>query len=533
MRIALVMIDPMVGKTRHRAGGAVYSLAAYVKEKNPYRDHIEIQNFNFNSLYPGAANINISAIASFKPDVIGFSTYCWNFEQVKSYVRGLKAILKDITIVLGGPEVSYGTEAVMEELKEVDIVIRGEGEITFNEVVSDLFLGHKGLQNIKGITYRKGNGEITSNEDRPLHPVLDDFPSPLLTGMIDLSKCDGEVAFETVRGCRFKCSYCLYTKGMNCVRYFSLERVEKELEIVLLSPYVKIIWFVDPTFNENEERALQILKIIEKYNPSMPLAFELRADCLTEPLIEQLRRLNVAEVAIGIQSSSEEVNKHVQRKNNLEVIHEKIFKLRKAISNTCGEFDMDLIYGLPGDVYENYKKSVDYILSLGGRIFYQALRVFKGTELYESADQFGIVYNKTPPYNVISSSSYDLQQMVLSYCLNAGIDFYNRGGIYKKIIEKIVESRNINYSDLFEEIGKYFWDLQEIHMLRISNWAPDDRDEEDVRRDFTRTVVNYLKGETDAYLKNEISLILGTKEDERTEDGFIDSIKAAYFYQAI
>jgi|LSQX01.1.fsa_nt_gb radical SAM superfamily enzyme YgiQ (UPF0313 family) len=534
MKIALIMIDPAIGKRGHRAGGAAYSLVAYLKEKNPFRSNIDIKIFSFNSLYYGPFNINVLAVAEYKPDVIGISAYCWNYRHVKNYVKTFKSLLPNTILILGGPEVSYETKMAMEELEEVDIIVRGEGELTFNDLITSIYKSENDYGNILGIAYRDINKTIVINPDRPIHSTLDDFPSPFLTGVIDLDKSDAEVAFETVRGCRFKCSYCLYTKGLNTVRHFSLDRVEKELRLILKSPHVKIIWFVDPTFNENEERALKILKIIEKYNPQMPLAFELRADCLTEALIEQFGKLNVSEVAIGLQSYSEEVNKHVKRQNNFDMIEEKLAKLMQSISHTCEQFDIDIIYGLPGDVYANYKKSAEYIISLGGRIFYQPLRIFKGTQLFYDTKEFGIISNAEPPYNIIASSTYTEEEMISTFCLNVGIDFFNRGGVIKSIIQEVVKVLGISYCDFMEKIGRFFWEAQEYDIFRVSNWTPDDRDDKVVMNCFIRAVIHCLKSQNNKHIIDYINNKLKDYIDKNESciNRVLDE-KAAYFYLSI
>lgn len=492
MKIAFVMLDAMIGKRAHRGGGAIYALLSYLQEKNEYISQIQTKVFNFNSVYTGPVNLYISAILDYEPDIVAFSTYCWNIELVKVMSKCIKNMNSNIKVVLGGPEVSYNSQELLEEFRDLDVIIRGEGEVTFNELMTYFYLGKSDLSQVQGITYRDQDNRIIFTEERPLHPCLDDFPSPFLKGTINFAQSDGEVAYESVRGCKFRCSYCLHTKGLSFVREYSLDRVEEELKLILQSDSIKIIWFLDPTFNADEKRALEVLKIIEKYNPNMPLAFEIRADLLTDALIEQFGKLNVAEVGIGLQSYSEDVNKHVHRKNNIDCVEDKLFKLKEAIADHCEQFDIDLIYGLPGDVYDNYKKSVNYILYLNGRIYYQPLRIFKGTQLHKDLDKYGVKYNSTAPYNILSNNSYTLDQMVSSYCLNVGIDYINRNGIYREIIDLIKKSKNIEYSDILEMIGRYFWSIQRYDIFRISNWSPDDRDDQMVFEDFCKFLDNYL-----------------------------------------
>jgi len=508
MKVAMVMLDPALGKRGHRAGGAIYALRSYLEGLNPYSEHIDTQIFSFNSLYTGPVNIYITALINYQPDVIAFSTYCWNIELVKNIASTIKAILPDVTILLGGPEVSYNSEEVLGQCPHIDIIIRGEGEVTFSEVISCIYR-EDNFTSIDGITYKDKQGKVIYNQDRELHPNLDDFPSPFLNNFSIFAECDGEVAYESVRGCKFNCSYCLHTKGLHHVREYSMERVEAELKCILSSPHVKILWFMDPTFNADEERALKILKIVEKYRPDMPLAFELRADLLTDALIDQLGKLHVAEVGIGLQSYSEEVNKHIHRTNNVNTIEGKIRRLHKAIGKTCDQFDIDLIYGLPGDQYENYKKSVDYIIELGGRIHYQPLRVFKGTQLNDDVEKYGISYNQVAPYNILFNSTYNIPQMIKSYCLNVGIDFVNQKGIYLEIIHDMAQLSDCRYSDILETLGDYFWSNRIYDIFRVSNWSDDDRSDRTVFADFRLAVCDWLHKFGDTSLTHEIQAKIG------------------------
>lgn len=486
-------IEPMVYKKSNRAGGAAHALLSHLCNVNKYKESINYKIFDIDSLTNTNRNIYVSKVVDYNPDVIAFSCYCWNIEVIKEYAESLKRILPKVKILFGGPEVSYNSTEILNENRSVDVVIKGEGELIFNELITHL-IEDKPIDDMLGISFRKDNC-IYENKNRPLCANLDDLTSPYLSGFVDLALSDGEVAFESVRGCMFKCSYCLHTKGLDGVRKYSMERVEEELKYLLTSPYVKIIWILDPTFNANEERALKILKIIEKYNPNMAVAFELRADMLTDRLIEQFSKINVAEVGIGIQTTSEESNAIINRKNNINLVNERIKKLQEGIKRTCTKFDVDLIYGLPGDDFNQYKKSIDYVMSLGCNIYYQPLRVFKGTELYNIVNEFNISYNIKAPFNTILNKTFSNSDMISAYCTNVGIDFFNRGDIITEIIEEIVKNNDISYSTFFERVGRFFYELDYLHMFRVANWTPDDRRKSEVLRDFEKFLKVYLAGE--------------------------------------
>ena len=106
------------------------------------------------------------------PDIVGFSCYIWNIDMILRLVVQLKQVAPDITIVLGGPEVSYNSKELLESYP-VDMVIRGEGEKTFAELVQAL-QNKVSLNSVKGLTWKIGSQLVENPPQPPLR--LDDIP---------------------------------------------------------------------------------------------------------------------------------------------------------------------------------------------------------------------------------------------------------------------------------------------------------------------------------------------------------------------
>lgn len=137
-----------------------------------------------------------------EPNIVEFSCYIWNIEQVLYLCEYIKKINKKIIILLGGPEASYDAVNLLKN-KYVDYVVLNEGEKTFKDLLEKLNTD-KNIDSINGIAYREKDERIIMKPEKD-YVNLDDIPFPY----------DGEdftnklIYYETSRGCPFKCSYCL------------------------------------------------------------------------------------------------------------------------------------------------------------------------------------------------------------------------------------------------------------------------------------------------------------------------------------
>ncbi|WDU82214.1 B12-binding domain-containing radical SAM protein [Caloramator sp. Dgby_cultured_2] len=191
---------------------AIRYLRAYVNEFD-----VEIFEGTINE---NPFNLSLE-IANKKPDVVAFSCYIWNIENILKICGILKEINKDITIILGGPEASYDPKNILQLNEYIDFIIFGEGEETFKELLEYLSGKGKDLKSIKGLAFRLGE-EIIVNEERPLITNLDTIPFPY-----DLEIPSKIVYYEASRGCPFSCKYCLSStiKGVRFLVWKGLKEI--------------------------------------------------------------------------------------------------------------------------------------------------------------------------------------------------------------------------------------------------------------------------------------------------------------------
>lgn len=371
----------------------------------------------------------LAALSREHADIVAFSCYIWNIGQTLKIAADLKLLHPETFIILGGPEVSYGSHELMAENPPIDAVIRGEGEGPFRLLMqllteaSGRAVPDESLLAVGNITFRSGD-EIMSAPLNPPMKELDSIPSPFAAGLADTSK--PLVYLETSRGCPFSCAFCLSSveKG---VRSFSMPRIESDLSI-LMQQGVDTIKFVDRTFNYDPVRADRIWDFILKNNQKSRFHFEIAADLLTEENIRMLRSVppDTFRFEIGVQSAAAETLSSVERVSDLNRLFSNVKRLQAETNVTL---HLDLVAGLPGEDLEGFWKSLESLLSLNpDHIQVELLKMLKGTEIRKSAKESGYSFSPYPPYRILKSSWLTFEDICSIESIGEAIEeIYNSG----------------------------------------------------------------------------------------------------------
>lgn len=332
-----------------------------------------------------------------KPDVIGFSCYIWNISYVKMILADIKKVLPDVKIWAGGPEVSYHAEAFLKEEPAVDIVMMGEGEITFAHFLKALLEGEE-LKQVPGLMLRNDDGTIT---DTGFRQVMDMSQIPFPYAFMDMKELEHRIIYyESSRGCPFSCAYCLSSIDKK-LRFRSLDLVLPELEWFLQAkvPQVK---FVDRTFNCKKSHAMAIWQYIRDYDNGITnFHFEIAADLLDKDELDLLStmRPGLVQLEIGVQSTNEKTLETIRRKTDIEEI--------RQITATINSWHnihqhLDLIAGLPWEDLESFKKSFNDVYSMEPeQLQLGFLKVLKGSYMEELIPDCDLLYSAAPPYEVL------------------------------------------------------------------------------------------------------------------------------------
>ncbi|MDD2733972.1 MAG: DUF4080 domain-containing protein [Desulfuromonadaceae bacterium] len=361
-------------------------------------------------------------------DLIAFSCYIWNIEQILKIVSDIKMIAPETQIVLGGPEASFGIFELMHDNPAVDFVIKGEGEEAFKQLLVTLLqepaiLQQEMLAEIDNLFSRDGK-DTAAGPLRRKQLALDSLPSPFEAGFVDFAK--PLIYYETSRGCPFSCAFCL-SSVEGAVRSFSPERIKKDL-LYLMNRDVAQIKLVDRTFNYDAERADMIWAFILEHNRSSHFHFEIAADLLTEKNLLTLADVpeDTFHFEIGVQSSSAATLEQVGRTADLDRIFTQVQRLK---TGTAIELHLDLVAGLPGEDYYGFLDSLQAIADLKpDMIQIEPLKVLKGAPMRAIAVREGYAFSASPPYTILHNRWLSYEDICRIETIGRLLDLFNKHG---------------------------------------------------------------------------------------------------------
>lgn len=398
-----------------------------------------------------------------KADVVAFSCYIWNIKETLEIAETLKIVDPNIKIILGGPEVSFDCEVILEHNSFIDFIIYGEGEETFKELLMALSREIEDYKDIRGLIYKDViSHKGIKNPSRELICSLDDIPTPFNN---DLDVYNNKIVYyESSRGCPFNCRFCL-SSTINGVRFFSLDRVKRDLRL-LISAGVKQVKFVDRTFNAKKDYALEIMKyLIEETKgnrQSINFHFEVTAHLLDEEIIEFLETVpeGLFQFEIGVQSTNLETIKAIDRNTDIE----KLSTVVKRI-NSYGNIHqhLDLIVGLPHDDYNTFRKSFNDVYYMEPDKFQLGfLKLLKGSALRIDKDKHGYKFLDNPPYEVLENYYIKFDEILKLKVIEELVESYGNTVAFRNTIKFIIENHYNSPIDFYEDFSIY-WESKEYH----------------------------------------------------------------------
>lgn len=391
----------------------------------------------------------LERIASGAPAVVTFSCYLWNIRQTLALAEQLKHRLPGVCVVLGGPEVSYCAETVLNENPAVDFVLSGEGETSVPALLSCLAQG-------KAPCAEEVPGLCTRQHIAPPCVLSGEVPSPYTPEYF--KALNGRIAYlETSRGCPFTCAFCLSGR-CGTPRYFDLKGVYENI-LALANSGAQTVKLIDRTFNANPRHANAILRfLLSHYGKEIPAGvcfhFEIAGDILTEETMELLAQMpaGAVQLEIGMQSFCEKTLEAVRRKTNTEKLKANIRRLA-AMGNM--HIHIDLIAGLPYEDVQTFAESFNTAYALGADMLQMGfLKLLHGAAMREEPQNFPCEFRSEPPYEVISTPWLTAEELEMLHSVEEVLERMVNSGRFQRTADYLMERTGLTPFALFQAIGK-------------------------------------------------------------------------------
>ncbi|UCH95869.1 MAG: cobalamin-dependent protein [Candidatus Aminicenantes bacterium] len=320
------------------------------------------------------------------PGIIGFPVYDVSKESVYRVIERIKQLLPRVWVCVGGSLPTYSSVEMLEECPLIDFAVRGEGELTFWELVSQLpdVDGEK-LGKIKGLTYRH-QGMIKINDQRPLIPDINTLPLPARDILRDNDLKTAQIS--TSRGCQAPCSFCISNIFWKKWRGRKPEKVVDEIEYIVKEYGIKTFNFIDGSLEDpgpGVKRLWDLAAGMVKRKLNISYFADLRSEFhqkATSQLMELLKESGLCGVCVGFESANESDQKLYKK---IASINDNI-KFIELLRNYDINIEPGFINFNPYSTFAGLEKNIEFLEKYGfaSNLDYivNRYRMYKGTTLY-------------------------------------------------------------------------------------------------------------------------------------------------------
>jgi radical SAM superfamily enzyme YgiQ (UPF0313 family) len=342
------------------------------------------------SLSPQDINRAMSdRVAAFSPKLVGFTATTQTIPDVRRAALMVREAWPDARIVLGGHHATALPELTLELCPELDLVVRGEGELA----MLDLAEGTPPDQ-IPDIAYRGPSGDPILTSPRKNHLHLDRIPFPA-RHLLDMEFYTRPSAspirnvtlrsttLMTSRGCNRACAFCVepLPSGRK-MRFHSVNRVLAEIEHILSRYPVEALYFADENLLVDRSRADELCHEMIRSGISQRVqwAAQARADTVDEELLHLLREAGCLQLEYGFESGSQKILDSVNKGATVEA------NLTAArLTESAGiRYTANIMVGFPQETEGDIDETKRFLKSIKpSHILLSKLNVYPGSRIFQ------------------------------------------------------------------------------------------------------------------------------------------------------
>jgi anaerobic magnesium-protoporphyrin IX monomethyl ester cyclase len=345
-----------------------------------------------------------------KYDIVGISTDTTRHRQALQLAK--KAKTMGCTVVMGGPHPGYVDEEMLST-KRVDFIVRGEGEITFSELVAFLQRKDSELHSVRGISFFS-KGKLVRTSPRPFIENLDSLPLParhlIPMDQYQRTRLGGRpiTPLMTSRGCPYQCAFCASSHFWGTkMRMRSVLSVLKEIEEIYYRYRFNAVAFVDDTFNISPKRVVEVCRGIIDRKLDLWWWCLSRADLLlrNEAMVKEMVKAGAKSVFIGVESYNpktlEEFKKGIDVENTIQAV--------EMLKRNGLEIHASYILGGLHDDARTIRETIRFAKRLDTNVAqFSILTPYPGTAIYEQVKDR--IFKWRAPW-----SFFDMQHLVFKH----------------------------------------------------------------------------------------------------------------------
>ena len=400
-----------------------------------------------------------SELDSFQPTIVGIGAMTPIIESALKSANVSKQVCPDAKVVMGGPHATFADKQIISDEKDVDIIVRGEGEETLLELAKQSPEMQK-IGDIQGITFRKDN-QVVRSVDRPFIQNLDALPFPAykyiqmkryrITGMKLLP-------IISSRGCPFQCSFCVASQMFGAkYRARSSKNVLDELEWLKNEYNAEGIAFQDDTLTFDKKRALEICDGMIERKLKLPWGCSSRADVVTKEVLAKMAKAGCDEICFGVESGCQRIRDSLKKKVTTEQCENAIKWAKEA-----GIFvTVSVILGYPGETKETLRESLEFVRQVEpDDVWLCHATPYLGTELralvesngWKMSEDWKLYNTMNPIFEDPLLPAKEIAEMRKTfynkfygpkYIMRQAVKGYVKGNMYSKIMARTAVNYNL------------------------------------------------------------------------------------------
>ncbi|MGD9079026.1 MAG: radical SAM protein [Desulfobacterales bacterium] len=365
--------------------------AAYLKQTAAILPEVDVDILPESvASYLGDAAI-MEILLDRKPDIVGFSIYCWNLARSLYFAEKLKTYYAP-RIIFGGSEITPDNLLMLSEA--VDFYVYGEGEAVFLKLIED------------PTTWEKRSSM------EPAGALFKNSPSPYLQNLLE-PEIENLMLLETQRGCPYRCRYCYYNKSHAGLSFADEAHLLQGVQWAL-DQRIKELYLLDPSLNAHPglEGLLRKINKINK-NQQLKIISEIRAEAIDDKLADLLAAAGFSWFEIGLQSTNPRALEIMNRPTHIKRFAQGATRLKRRGIIPA----IDLIVGLPGDDLPGFSRSVQFVAEndLADDVQVFPLSVLPGTDFRLNSRELDLRFDKSPPYTLIENATFSADDMLLAF----------------------------------------------------------------------------------------------------------------------